>query len=310
MIYKIITLIFSTLLFFTNAYADSVEEIAKKAHLANINALLIFTSQDSLNTGLYHFTNVGVDMRVYNLPFSYNFDSKNSLVDYFIVGNIGYSNVSISKDIDIPPNSNLNYDNHMRTYTAGLGGGVRYKASKEVHISGGLEFIYSRSGASVKKPDDDIGDAIEDFFNQQYNDNLSYKLFALVEYKPKIKNFKPYAKLSYKLYETKSTFTFDELTTFSTESSVTTFLLGAETQELLNYNANYLTLEAYFNVNYLSGAIEKSVKFNSYSTLGAVAYWYIPHTVSLVERLFFEVSTIKADGLKGYNLGIGFSIDY
>ena len=310
MIYKIITLIFSTLLFLTNIYADSVENIAKKAHLANINALLIFTSQDSLSTGLYHFTNVGVDMRVYNLPFSYNFDSKNSSIDYFMVGNVGYSNVTLSEDIQVLQDVNLDYDSHLRTYTAGLGAGVRYKASKALHLSGGVEFIYSRSGASVKNPDDGLGDAIEDIFNEEYNDNLSYKLFVLLEYRPKMRDFKPYVKLGYKLYETKSTFSFDELTQFDTESSVTTLLVGAETQELLYYHTNYLTLEAYVNANYLTGAIEKSVQFNTYSTLGAIVYWHTPHSVSLIEKFYFDVSTTQADGLEGYNFGIGFSLDY
>ncbi len=310
MTYKITTLTFSALLFCTNICADSVEDIVKKAHLANINALLIFTAQDSLSTGLYHFTNVGVDMRVYNLPFTYDFDSGDSSLNYFMVGNVGYSNVTISEGVDIGSNINLDHESHLRTYVAGLGGGIKYKASKELHISGGVEFIYSRSGASVKKPDDDLGDAIEDLFNEEYNDNLSYKLFALVEYKPKMTDFKPYVKLGYKLYETKSTFSFDELSKFNTESSVTTLLLGAETEELLYYHTNYLTLEAYLNANYLTGAIEKSVQFNTYSTLGAIAYWHTPHSLSLVENFYFDMSTTQADGLEGYNFGIGFSVDY
>ena len=144
-------------------HAETAKEIAEKAHLASINALLIFTSQEGLSTGRYQFTDVGVDMEIYKLPFTYHFELKESSIDYFMVGNVGYSRTFITQDIDIPADSRLNHENHIRTYTAGLGGGIRYKATEDLHFSGGTELIYSRSGASVEKPDDKLGDAIEDF---------------------------------------------------------------------------------------------------------------------------------------------------
>ena len=290
-------------------HADTIKEIAEKAHLANINTLLIFTSQDGLSSGRYNFTNVGVDMEVYKLPFTYHFESEKPL-SYFMIGNVGYSRVFILQEIEIPPSSRLNYDNHLRTYTAGLGGGVRYKATEDIHFSGGAQLIYSRSGASVKKPDDQIGDAIEDFFNQDYNDNISYELLAIAEYKPVINDFKPYAAASYRLYETKSTFEFDEFLSFDTESSVTRLAVGIETPGLLHYHSNYLTLEGYVNGNYLTGAVVESVKFNSYSAVGAVVYWYTPGAPRWAGRFFLEASTVQSDGLNGYNIGVGFTADF
>lgn len=292
------------------SHAETTKEIAEKAHLANINALLIFTSQEGLSTGRYQFTNAGVDMEVYKLPFTYHFESKKEPVDYFMVGNVGYSRVFISQQIELPPASRLNYDNHIRTYTAGLGGGIRYKATEVIHFSAGIELIYSRSGASVKKPDDEIGDAIEDFFNQDYNDNITYNLLTLAEYKPVINNYKPYAKISYKLYETSSTFSFDELMTFNTQSSATTLSLGFETPELMKSNGNYLTLEYYINGNYLAGDVVRSVKFDTYHTVGVVAYWYTPASPWWAERFFFEANTVQSGGLDGYNFGVGFTVDF
>ena len=289
--------------------ANSPGDIAKDAHLANINALLIFTSQNGLNTGLFHFTNVGVDMEIYSLPFEYQFKS-DSNINYFLVGNVGYSRVFVSKDIVLPPNSRLTYDNHLRTYTAGLGIGMRYMFSDELRFLGGLEFIYSRSGASVKKPDNDIGDAIEDFFNKNYNDNLSYKFFVEAEYKPKFESLNPYFKIGYNLYDTKSNFTFDELSDIQSESSVVSASLGLESNELYRFDSSYLTLEGYLNVNYLSGQVEKSVQFDTYTKVGAVAYLYLEDKDLWVERLFLEASSVNADGLDGYNIGIGFTIDY
>ena len=310
MITNLRLLIFFYIVVISELHAETPKEIAEKAHLASINALLIFTSQDGLSTGRYNFTNVGVDMEVYKLPFTYHFESKENPVDYFLVGNVGYSRVFISQQIELPPTSRLNYDNHIRTYTAGLGGGIRYKATEDIHFSGGIELIYSRSGASVEKPDDKLGDAIEDFFNQNYNDNITYNYFAIAEYRPVINDYKPYAEFSYNLYETSSTFSFDELVTFDTQSSVTTLALGVETPELLKRNRNYLTLEGYVHGNYLTGAVVQSVQFDSYSTLGVVAYWYTPDAPWWAERFFFEVSTVQSSGLDGYNIGVGFTVDF
>ena len=170
-------LLLLTVAFITAIHAQTTAQIAEKAHIASINTLLIFTSQEGLNSGIYHFIKVGVDMEVYRLPLSYQFESDTNF-NYFIVGNIAYSRVLISQNISIPPQLEIDYDNHLRTYTGGVGAGVRYRISKDLTLNGGVEIIYSKSGASVKKPDDDVGDAIEDFFSKNYNDNLSYKLFG------------------------------------------------------------------------------------------------------------------------------------
>ncbi|NOQ32320.1 MAG: hypothetical protein GQ570_14515 [Helicobacteraceae bacterium] len=288
--------------------ADDTVTLAEKAHLANINALLIFTSQDGINSGHYHFSEVGVDMDVYHLPFKYHFKSDTSL-SYFVVGNVGYSSTYVSHDIVIPPDSPLNYDNYMRTYTAGLGGGLSYEISDDLHVLAGVEFIYSRSGASVREPDSDIGREIEDIFNKNYNDNTTYKYFSSIEYRPTHYKYKPYTSLSFKYYQTSSTFDFDLSSAFSTHSNVTTFALGLETPKLLAYEKNYLTIEGYTRANYLYGDVERAVKFKYYGSVGAVAYLYTPD-ISWAQRFFIETNTIRSSGLEGYNLSLGFSVDF
>lgn len=303
---------FFTLLCIVSAltlHAKTPEEIAQEAHIASINTLLIFTSQEGLNSGLYHFREVGVDMEVYHLPFSYHFESESDL-NYFIVGNVGYSRVFISQNVQIPPDSRLDYDNHLRTYTGGLGGGLRYKFTREFSLEGGVELIYSKSGASVKKPDDDTGDAIEDFFNKNYNDNLSYELFVSAEYRPKLNALKPYVVLGYKSYETKSTFSYNELNSFSSDSNILTLSLGVESEELVAFDEKYLTLEGYYHANYLDGEVAQTVKFDTYSTFGGVAYLYTPKGPWWASRFFFELSSVQSSGLDGYNVGVGFTLDY
>lgn len=283
-----------------------------KINAATINTLLIFTSQEGLNSGLYHFTNteIDVDMQIYHLPFTYDFKSTSN-INYFLVGNVGYSRTYLAGNVN--ENSGigiLTYLNHIQTYTAGIGGGVRYKLHKDFKVSGGVEFIYSRSGASVKEPDGDIGDPIEDFFNSNYSDNISYKFFALGEYRPIFYEFKPYATLSYKLYETKSDFTFDEILSFSSQSSVVTLSLGVETPTLFEFDQNNFTAEFYVNANYLSGTVSDVVKVDKYHSFGGVVYFNTPDEPWWASRFFLELNRAKGDGLDGYNVGIGFTLDF
>ena len=284
----------------------------EKVNAATLNTLLIFTSQEGLSSGLYHFTNtsVAVDMKVYHLPFTYHFRS-DSNINYFIVGNVGYSQIYLAGDIvKLPENTNFDYNSHIQTFTAGFGGGVRYKVTKEFLISGGLELIYSRAGLSVSLPTSDLGNKIEDFFNNNYSSNLSYKFFTLLEYKTRVKEFKPYVTFGYKLFETKSTVTFDELIRFDSQSNVTTLNVGFETPKLFESGRNNFTLETYINTNYLGGTVKEVVNFSWYQSFGLVGYYNTPLKPDWASRFFVEVNTIRSGGLEGYNLGVGFTLDF
>jgi len=284
----------------------------EKVNAATLNTLLIFTSQEGLSSGLYHFTNtaVDVDMKVYHLPFTYHFKSDEN-INYFMVGNVGYSQTYLAGAIqELPAGSLLNYDSSIQTFTAGIGGGARYKITKEFCISGGIEFIYSRVGLSVVLPENDLGDKIEDFFNNNYSSNLTYKFFALAEYRPKIHEFKPYITLAYKLFETKSTVTFDELVKFDSQSNITTLNIGVESPKIYENGSDNITLESYINTNYLGGTVKDVVNFSWYQSFGVVSYYNTPLKPNWASRFFLELNTIRSGGLEGYNIGVGFTLDF
>jgi len=284
----------------------------KKVNAATLNTLLIFTSQDGLSSGLYHFTNtaVDVDMEVYHLPFTYHLHSSGKL-NYFIVGNVGYSRTYLVGEIkQLPPDATLDYNSHIQTFTVGLGGGIRYILTKEIMLSGGIEFIYSRAGLSLSLPNNDVGNSIEDFFNNNYSSNLSYKFFVLGEYRTNIDEYKPYVTLGYKLFETKSSVTFDEVFSFNSQSSVATFNIGVESPKLLEFGVDNVTLEGYINTNYLSGTVEDVVNFQWYQNYGIIAYYNTPKKPDWTSRFFLELSAANGDGLEGYNIGVGFTVDF
>ena len=114
----------------------------------------------------------------------------------------------------------------------------------DVDFLASLGFIHSRARTSIK-PEDDVGNAIKDFFDSQYNDNITYKLFLSAEYVKEVEGFKPYAKMAYKLYETKANFSFDAPTAFTIQSDVTSLSFGSETSLLIRHEESFLSLEGY-----------------------------------------------------------------
>ena len=280
-------------------------ELGEKIFKANINTLLIFTSQDGLNTGTYHFKNVGTSMDVMHLPFLYHFNS-DTRYNWFILGNIGYSRVYLK----VPKGESvLLHNEHVKTYTTGFGGGVRYKFDETFSLLGGIEFIYSRAGISVK-PKDSLGGAIEDFFNNNYNDNLTYKLMLRAKYEKNYKGYHPYFIADFDTYDTKSSFTFKSLGNIESQSSVMTLSTGIESPSLKNFGKNYISVEGYYHYNYLFGSIEDIVKFNDYGTFGGVLYYYTPVSPVFASRFFLEVSSVFSSGIEGYNVGVGFTMDF
>ena len=293
-------------------FAQTPEEAAEKAYLANINTLLIFTSESGLSSGKYNFTEAGFKMDTYNLPFRHHYAPFEENLNLFISGGVGYSITRLDTQVQTQKSGSdieLTHDNKLQTYTAGLGGGVRYKSEWDIDFLAGAALIYSRVGTSIN-PQDEIGEVIKDFFDSEYNDNLTVKIFISAEYDKKTEGYRPYIKGDFKLYETKADFTLDELTSFTTQSDVTSLSLGVETPALLKYEEDYLSLEGYVKANYLHGDITSVVQFDKYLSLGALAYWYTPKAPSWARRFYTEISTIRAEGLEGYNIGIGFSIDY
>lgn len=292
-------------------YAEETpEDVAQRAYLTNVNALMVFTSQEGLNSGRYRFGNIGIKMDIYHLPFIYHLDAGGKTFNMFVMGNVGYSSASVNESITISDYPNLSHENQMSTYTGGVGFGIRYKTPYEIDLLTGIELIYSRSGINVYKPDNKIGAAVEKFFKGKYNDNLTYKFLAQLEHHKEINDYTLYGILSYKLYETKANFNFDALTSFTTQSGVTSLGAGIESPKLFTYGEMYLTLEGYIYGHYLSGDIVDVVDFETYSTVGTVFYWYTEDQPDWAERFFIELSTVKSNGLEGFNLGIGFTLDF
>ncbi len=290
-------------------FAQTPEELAaQKAYRTNINALLIFTSEAGLSTGLYRFSKPGVKMQIYTLPFRYHFEPFAKNLNYFVSGSLAYSVTRLDTEVESSPLSpELTLDNKLKTYTAGLGMGMRYKSAWGVDILGGAQLLYSRVNTSAGSQES-IDKDVKELFGSEYNDNITYKLFLSTEYEKEMQGFRSYAKLGLRVYETKVGFDLNALSTFVTQSDVTSLSFGAESPPFFKYAENYMRLEPYLKANYLHGDITGVVGFNRYINLGLLAYWYTPEFPSWAKRFYLEISTIRAEGLEGYNIGLGFSL--
>ena len=289
---------------------ESPERAAQNIQQANINALMVFTSQEGLNSGRYRFTDIGLRMDVYHLPFLFQLDVGNELFNMFVMGNVGYSRTTADEEINIPQSTAISIEKQLNTYTGGLGGGVRLQTPWDITVLTGLELIYSRTGVHTNRTDIEIGGAVEDFFKGQYNNNLTYKLLLQCDYTTTVRGFTVSSKFSHAFYETKTEFDVAALASFSTQAAVSTVGVAVETPHLFTVGGLPLTLEGYFNYNLLGGDIVDAVGFDTYSAFGVVAYVYTDGRLSWAERFFIECSGVDSNGLDGYNIGIGFTLDW
>lgn len=289
------------------------EAAAKKAYLANINALIIFTTQSGLNSGRYEFTRANATMNVIHLGDDYNFDPFEENLNLFLMGGGGYSETVMTTELNgtDPQNTDiaLTSTNMLQTFTGGIGGGLRYENALGLALLSGAEVIFSRVGVR-NRDGNDVGEIVDGFFTGKYNNNFSYHLFAKAEFRREVLEFKPYVTLAYELYETKSAFSFEELSTFSSQSHVTSFAIGSETPPLIRYEQMYLSLEGYLRGSYLGGDLARVANFDGYGTVGGAAYLYTEEVLEYFRKFYLELSTIQADGLRGYNLGLGFSVKF
>ena len=300
-------------LFCVNLLALTPAQKAKeKALLSNVNTVLIFTSEAGLSSGRYRFTNIDIEMTTYVLPYEHHFDPFSEKMNLFFKGNTGYSVTEFGKnsltdksiqDLGITVNTKV------RTYSMGAGGGLRYRTDLGIDLLIGAELIFSRIGSDIETKDP-FNDVVDGFFDNEYSDNITYKMRFAAEYKRPYKEYKPYARIGYKTYETAADLDTSNIDDLNVQSSVATITLGTETPSLLKYEDNYLSLEPFIRGNHLYGDAARIVEFDSFMNIGTLAYWNTPHSPQWIKRFFLEVSAARAEGLEGYTFGMGFNINY
>lgn len=311
------TIILSILLFVSLKATTLDQQLAQDAYLATVNAAIVFTSQDGLSSGVYRFTKIDTEMRMYNLPLSYHFDPLTENINLFMIFDLAYSDTRSDAAVDVN-GTLLNIDNRLQTYVGGIGGGIRYRATEHSGILFGGELLYSRVGITARADDGLGGSDIDNFFSDDFNENYSYKLFAEYDYHRKYLGYDVYTKLNYKLYKTLSKLDFtdivegavDDIVSLKSQTTVASLIMGFETDPLYSSGTMNLTLEPYLKGNYIWGDLAKVLQINSYATTGVSIYWNTPKKSLYIYRYFIEPSVSRGEGLEGLNLSMGFSLDF
>ena len=311
-------IIFLFFLLFSSVKAATLDEqLAQDAYLATVNAAMVFTSQDGLSSGVYRFTKIDTEMRMYNLPLSYHFDPLSENTNLFMVMDLGYSDTRNDGDVD-DNGTLLHHENRLQTYVGGIGLGLRYKATEHSDLLLGGEVLYSRVGVTARVSDSLDGSDIVNFFSDDFNENFSYKLFAEYDYHREYRGYDIYTKLNYKLYKTLSELDFtdivdsviDDIVSLDSQTTVASLVVGFETDPLYSYHEMSLTLEPYVKANYIWGDLAKVAQISSYATAGISVYWNTPEKSAYIYRYFIEPSISRGNGLEGLNLSVGFSLDF
>ena len=306
------TLILFFLLLTSLQATQELDNLEAGKYLSLSNAVIVFTSQDGLSSGVYRFTEIDTEMVMYNLPFQYQFEPLTEKSNLFMILDLGYSNTRSDRAIDDTNDTVLNYTNQLQSYIAGLGIGIRYKATQNSELQLGVEFLYSRLGLFERKGDG-LDGSIDNFFSET-RDTYSYKILAEYIYHRTINKHKVYTRFNYKLYKSFSDIKLKDIVgdvlSLRSQTMVGSVTLSYETNPLYSYHDMSFTMEPYLKGNYIWGDMADIAKINGYGTAGLSFYWNTPEKSAYIYRYFIEPSISKGVGLEGLNLGIGFSLDF
>lgn len=296
-----------TLLFSISLLISSEIELVEVSK-ANINSILIFSSQEGLNSGIYHFKKTGITLHTYHLPLKYNFPSDTKW-NYFINGDLSFSRAYVDEHTLEPVTTEIAKGTSIDTYIGGIGGGVRYTYGYGLSATCGFEVLYSRVG--VKLGQTDVQGTVRNVFDNSFKENITYKFKSTLNYATVVNDFNIFADIQYRLYETKSDFTLNkQLKDFRTESSVISFSTGFETPKVLHLGTNYVTLEGRVHEHFLYGSVAATTAVDRYTSMSGALYLYVPENFEYIKRFFIEVSSSQSEALEAYNVGIGFNVNF
>jgi len=303
------------LLFVSLKAIQDLDDLEASQYLSLSNAVVVFTSQDGLSSGVYRFTNINTEMTMYNLPLQYHFEPLTDKTNVFMIIDMGYSNTHSNRDINISDKV-LNISNQLQSYVFGVGAGLRYKMTEHSELQVGGEFLYSRLGL-FEREDGGLDGSVSNLFDEM-RDTYSYKILAEYIYHREIKKHKIYTRFNYKLYKSFNEIkigdvvegVIDDVLSLRSQTSVASVTFSYESNPLYRYKEMSLTLEPYLKGNYIWGDMAEVAQINGYGTAGLSFYWNTPEKSAYIYRYFIEPSISKGYGIEGVNLGIGFSLDF
>ena len=312
--FKLIILLILSIQSIANEFTKALTDAAKRAYLINVNAVMLFTSQDMLSSGKYKF---GDDDKIHimNLPFIHHFNPYNRYLNFYVNGSAGYSRRDESLDINKLfgtsglPNDHVEFD----TYALKLGGGVRVTPGYDLEMlfGGALIYTHIKNSYDYNSPESEaiLKPAFDEVFANKNSDNFSYEFFMQYGYFPDFSGWKPYTLLSFHFFETHSDLTING-NDYTTNSSVSKLKAGLRTPELVSVYHVPMSLGGFIEGNLIHGDLDVDLGFDRYGAVGASLHFGTKFYTDLIEELSVEYSRVDGDGISGYNIGMGFDIAF
>ena len=302
--------------------ADSKDDL-RTSSLANVNALIILTTQDMLTSGRYTFRDGG-ELHIVNFPMYYHFNPIFSDFNLFINGSAGYSKLETEIDLgsSFQPMDEMEYE----TIALRLGGGMRYNSSFGIDFLIGFDFIYSRikNRYEYNSPESNmiLKPLLDAAFANQYSNAYTYELFWQAGYTPVWAEWKPYVILTLNYFDTKQDLSVKELSSFRSTSGGSRLKFGFETPQFIHFFDTGLSTEFFLAGNTFTGGVKETLGFEGYGSSAAILHLYIDskfygpvdealyHVPSIVNRIDLMVERVVGDGIQGYNIGFGAGFNF
>ncbi len=301
---KKIALTLSVILFSFSVEANDITTTLKNISLANVNALIILTSQDMLTSGSYSFKG-GSDLKIYNFPGYYHFSPFGNNFNMFVNGSIGYSKLEKDLAFDFGPDDKMEYT----AIPMRFGGGMRYLSSYDISLIGGFNLIYTHIENSYDYNNDITRELLKPIFDQvfanQSSEAYTYEVFWRIGYYPNWNNWKPYTELTSNYFQSTAKVDLKSASSFKSSSASAVIKIGFETPRFLHLNKTDISTEFFVASSTFAGDVRDTLGFDEYGSAAMLIHLHLNETLPLLNRVDFMVENVKGGGLDGYNIGIG-----
>jgi hypothetical protein len=287
-----------------SAHADNLADDLRNISLANINAIVILTSQDMMTSGSYHFKG-GADLQLYNFPLYHQFNPFWEELNLFANGSIGYSKIERDLDTGFEPPDYMNY----RTFPLRFGGGIRYTNRYDFTLLGGFNIIYSHIENDYDYNSEFSQDYIKPIFDNVFANKTSksytYEFFWRAGYYPHWNRWKPYVEITGTFFQSTAKISLKTISSFSSSSAGATLKAGFETPRFIHLYGTDLSTEFYVEKNSFAGDVRETLGFDEYGSAAMLAHLYLNDKLPLISRIDVSVEMLNGGGMEGYNIGLG-----
>jgi len=292
-----------------SAHADKTADELRNISLANINAIVILTSQDMMTSGSYKFKG-GSDLHLFNFPLYHHFAPFRKDLNIFANGSVGYSKIERDIDTGFEPADYMCY----KTLPVRFGGGIRYTNRCGIALLSGFNIIYSNIENDYDYNSEFSQNYVEpifdDAFANQRSKSYTYEFFWRAGYYPVWNRWKPYAEITCTFFQATAKVSLETISSFSSTSAGATLKAGFETPRFIHLYNTDLSTEFYLAKNSFAGDVSSTLGFDEYGSAAVVAHLYLNDKLPLLSRIDLSLEMLNGGGMDGYNIGIGAGVSF